>query len=125
MCENVSSCRISDWAEGWLATEQCVLGGRLFSGIMLDGLVFRHYPQPVAFGGPIDRNADAAALLALTEFVNAVMAPAMKQLKREAAAIFLSLLRTVRRMAFFRCIGLPASKRNSVQHQQTHKYGRR
>ena len=65
-----------------------------------------------------------AALLALTELVNAVMAPAMKQLKREAAAIFLSLLRTVRRMAFFRCIGLRASKRNSVQHQQTHKYGR-
>ena len=60
---NVGSCRISDWAEGWLATEQCVLGGRLFSGIMLDGLVYRHYPQPVAFGGPIDRNADARCVV--------------------------------------------------------------
>ena len=51
-----------------------------------------------------------AALLALTELVNAVMAPAMKQLKREAAAIFLSLLRTVRRMAFFRYIELRLQK---------------
>jgi hypothetical protein len=32
-----------------------------------------------------------AALSALTELVNVVMAPAMKQLEREAAAIFLSL----------------------------------
>jgi hypothetical protein len=47
-----------------------------------------------------------AALSALTELVNAVMAPAMKQLKREAAATFLSLLRNVQRMAFFQGIGL-------------------
>jgi hypothetical protein len=46
------------------------------------------------------------ALSALTELVNAVMAPAMKQLKREAAAIFLSLLRNVQHMAFSRGIGL-------------------
>lgn len=63
VCGNVGSCRISDWAEGWLATEQCVFGSRLISGIMLDGLVFRHYPQPVAFGGPIDRNADARCVV--------------------------------------------------------------
>lgn len=47
-----------------------------------------------------------AALSALTELVNAVIAPAMKQLKREAAAIFLSLLRNMQRMALFRVIGL-------------------
>ena len=63
VCENVGLCRISDWAEGWLTTERCVPGGRLFTGIMLDGLVFRHYPQPVAFRGPIDRNANARCVV--------------------------------------------------------------
>jgi hypothetical protein len=43
-----------------------------------------------------------AALSALTELVNAVMVPATKQLKRQAAAIFLSLLRNVQRMAVLR-----------------------
>lgn len=42
-----------------------------------------------------------AALSALT-IVNAVMVPATKQLKRQAAAIFLSLLRNVQRMAVLR-----------------------
>lgn len=46
-----------------------------------------------------------AALSALLELVNPVMAPAMKQLKREAAAISLSLSSNVQRMAFFRGIG--------------------
>jgi hypothetical protein len=41
------------------------------------------------------------ALSALTELVNAVTAPAMMPLKREAAAKFLSLSSNVQRMALF------------------------
>lgn len=57
------SCRINEWAEGWLATEQRVLGGRLFGGILLGGLVYRHYRQPVAFGCQIDRNGNARCVV--------------------------------------------------------------
>ena len=55
-----------------------------------------------------------AVLSALTGLVNAVIAPAMKQLKREAAAICLSLLSNVQRMTLFRGIGLRSLQKETA-----------
>ena len=66
-----------------------------------------------------------AALSAVTGLVNELMPPAMKQLKRQAAAKFFSLLPdVVVHSAFVRVWVAVASIRNSVQYQQTQKYGR-
>lgn len=55
-----------------------------------------------------------AVLSALTGLVNAVIAPAMKQLKREAPAICLSLLSNVQRMTLFRGIGLRSLQKETA-----------
>ena len=55
-----------------------------------------------------------AVLSALTGLVNPVIAPAMKQLKREAAAICLSLLSNVQRMTLFRSIRLRSLQKETA-----------
>lgn len=55
-----------------------------------------------------------AVLSALTGLVNPVIAPAMKQLKREAAAICLSLLSNVQRMTLFRSFRLRSLQKETA-----------
>ena len=86
--------RISDWAEGWLTVERCVPRESAFREMELCWVGW-------AIGGSGSRSplvarltemVTTAALSAVTGLVNALMPPAMKQLKSEAAAKFLSLL---------------------------------